>query len=89
MVQDNVGWGFFLEYVDQVDYLIRNGIKKAIKSGKSVPLKDAAVVLSNESMFAMDFGREDYIYDICNKLKKLQSSITCEPKKAWIFLGLP
>ncbi|KAE9619236.1 hypothetical protein Lal_00047275 [Lupinus albus] len=51
---------FFMEDIDQVDYFSQKGVKKAIESGsitlpggESVPLKDAIVIFSCESMSSL------------------------------------
>jgi len=55
-VNENPHRVFFLEDLDQVDYLSQKGVKQAIQSGsitlpggESVPLKDAIVIFSCES----------------------------------------
>ncbi|CAL5363316.1 unnamed protein product [Camellia sinensis] len=59
-IQDNPSRVFLMEDIEQVDYFSQKGIKRAIESGRIevaggdlVPLKDAIVIFSGESLSSM------------------------------------
>ncbi|KAI8568770.1 hypothetical protein RHMOL_Rhmol02G0226000 [Rhododendron molle] len=59
-VEENPSRVFLMEDLEQVDYFSQKGIKKAIESGRitfnggeSVPLRDAIVIFSGESLSSM------------------------------------
>lgn len=89
-VEENPSRVFLMEDLEQVDYFSQKGIKKAIESGRivynggeSVPLRDAIVIFSGESLSSMSRACSPPIFRPKCGEKREEKDDDSEERKVW------